>query len=207
MKTHLAALACGLAMTLTVALAGCESAAPIARQLIPAVDRVPFFITPKELRDETTYPDGLTHQKLIWQEQTFRWEITFPHNQYAFAGLQFRYRTDISRVMDHGDLIFTVTPASAASELVVALIDGTNQQPALLVSSPLRAIRTTTRDAKCTVRIPLCSFPADGLPLDVMDAASPSQHFDATDLREVRFIAPSGLRAGQVEIGYLRIEH
>lgn len=204
---HRAAVACGFAGLLAAVLASCESAGPVARQILPGTDRVPFFVTPKEMRDETAYPEGLSRQRMIWQDDTFLWEITFPHGQYAYAGLQFRYRTDISRIIDHGDLIFTVTPASAASELIVALIDGTNRPPAILVSHAVRATAAPTREAQCTVRIPLRELPAEGIPLDLSDTAGPSAPFDATDLREVRFIAPAGLRAGQVVIGHLRIEH
>lgn len=188
-------------------LAGCNTTTPSGAPLLPRPDRVYLFITPKELRDETTYPPGQTTQLLQWEGKEFHWVITFPRHHHGYAGLQFKYHVDLAPVMSHGDLTFTVSPASAATNLAVALLDGTNQAPRVMVTLPLRGTSALFNDGVSVVRVPLRSFPALGIPLDETGQSFTDAPFDPSDLREIRFVSPQGLHGGPVTISHLRVEH
>lgn len=194
-------------LLLALLLAGCAATTPSGAPLIPRVDRVYLFITPKEVRDETAYPPGQTSQKLIWEGKQFGWQIKFPPRQHGYAGLQMKYPIDLAPVMDHGDLLFTLSPATAATNLTVALVDGTNRACRVMVLAPVHASAVLFNPELATVRIPLAAFPAAGVPLDDPDAAASTQPFDPADLREIRVIASQGLRGGPIVIRHLRVEH
>ncbi len=194
-------------LLLALLLAGCAATTPSGAPLVPRVDRVYLFITPKEVRDETAYPPGQTTQKLLWEGKQFGWQITFPPRQHGYAGLQMKYPVDLAPVMDHGDLLFALSPAAAATNLSVALVDGTNRVGRVMVLAPVRATAVPFNPEMASVRIPLATFPATGIPLDDPDAVTGLQPFDAADLREIRFLAPQGVRGGPIVIRHLRVEH
>lgn len=194
-------------LLLALLLAGCVATTPSGAPLVPRIDRVYLFITPKEVRGESAYPPGQTSQKLIWEGKHFGWQIKFPPRQHGYAGLQMKYPVDLAPVMDHGDLLFTLSPPAAATNLSVALVDGTNRTCQVMVLAPVRANAVLFNPEVAAVRIPLASFPAAGVPLDHPDATAGEQPFDPADLREIRVVAHQGLRGGPVTISHLRIEH
>lgn len=194
-------------LLLALLLAGCAATTPSGAPLVPKIDRVYLFITPKEVRGETAYPPGQTTQKLLWEGKQFGWQIKFPPRQHSYAGLQLKYPVDVAPVMNHGDLLFTLSPAAAATNLSVALVDGTNRAGQVMVLAPVRASAVLFNPELATVRVPLAAFPAAGVPLDDADAITSTQPFDPADVREIRFVAPQGLRGGPVIVRHLRIEH
>jgi hypothetical protein len=203
-RWRLIIMACG-----ALICAGCATSLfcePTIRPLIPIVDRVYLFITPKELRDEVSYPPDQTRQKLTWRDQGFHWEIKFPPHRYAYAGLELKRRTDLSPIIDHGDLIFTLTPASASTNLSIALVDGTNEPARVMVTLPMPACPSSLSANRGVVRIPLRTFSTHGAILD-SDAAGSIAPFDSSDLREIRIIGGAGLSDSLVTISYLRAEH
>ncbi len=186
-------------------LAGCAS--PRTGTIVaPFVDREFMFLSPKELKEELTYPPGVTTEKLTWEADQFRWQVRFPAQGYAYAALRFRYRNDRSACFDHGDLTFRVTPAAAAGQLAIALVDGTNRPPRVMVTRPVVATPARRNGSAATVRIPLTDFPTHGVAIED-PGGSPPMAFDPSDLREIRLIAPDGVRNGPVTITELRIEH
>lgn len=192
---------------LALLLAGCVATTPSGAPLVPRIDRVYLFITPKEVRDETAYPPGQTTQKLIWEGKQFGWQVKFPPRHHGYAGLQLKYPVDLAPVMNHGDLLFTLSPPAAATNLSVALVDGTNRAYQVMVLAPVRASAVLFNPEVATVRIPLAAFPAAGIALNHPDATAGEQPFDPADLREIRVVAHQGIRGGPVTIRHLRIEH
>lgn len=190
--------------------AGCMSPGPplpIGDSMQFLTERIHLFLTPKELRDETMYPPGATHQILRWKGECFNWVITFPAEGYAYAGITLRRPADLHDCMNHGQLIFTVCPLAAATNLTVALVDGDQTPLHVMVHQPVTAKPMLLNSDIGIAKIPLPGFPSRGVVLDAPSPEASSADFDAADIREIRILTAGGLAGQPFTVGQLRIEH
>jgi len=179
-----------------------------ARQ--PAAATVLLLDSPREVREDYSYPPGKTQQGFFWGDEHEEWRIQFPAQGYAHAGFRFFRSKNLQARRDDYELILTIQPGSMARYLWAGLVDGEDAMPNVLIDRPLASYLKPGRlSDRVTVRIPLRDFADRGIavvhdqPLD-----GTTQHpFDWNDVREVRLTHNGGrLPHREVVITKLRFE-
>ena len=161
--------------------------------------RIPLMSTPLEIRNDYVYPMTFMRQKLVWTDDESLWHMTFPSRRYAYAGIEFRQRVDISDVRREGRLVFRLRPARLAPFLSVALVDHpTNQAVRAMTDYWLQEAGPFEGDGWAVVDIALTNFPAEALPVvdGMTDPAEgvdlPRRPFEWACVKEIRFVSGGG---------------
>lgn len=174
----------------------------------PAPANVSLIGSPKEMREDQTYPSGSVKQAAFWTGRESEWRFNLPGKGYAYAGFRFVHSHNFLNQLDKYELIFTIRPASRTRNLWAGLVDGDDAPPHLVVDQPLADYADNTAgNGRATVRIPLNRFPALGVPseADAGYAATPAP-FDWQDVIAFRLINPGGrMPAGDIVVTGLRI--
>jgi hypothetical protein len=143
---------------------------------------------PRLLEDDYVYPEGISHQRLVWNDRGEEWIIRLAGAQYAFGGIVFRRAYDFSENHSRYAIMFSVRPAEMVPYLSVGLADGERRGPRVMADVPLAARQVGRSGEWAHVAVPLDDLGDEGTVIGGAGASPPSerQPMDWADIREIR---------------------
>jgi hypothetical protein len=154
---------------------------------------------PRLLEGDYVYPEGVTHQRLVWNYRGEEWIIRLAGAQYAFGGIVFRRAYDFSGNRSRYALMFSVRPAEMVPYLSVALADGERRGARVMADVPL-AMREVGQSGEWVhVVVPLDDLGDEGTVIggDQASKQPDRQRLDWSDIREIRFAGLTDQRPDQ----------
>lgn len=159
--------------------------------------------SPRDLREDVTYPVNRTRQLLRWDDDGFLWQIRFVGPDYAYAGLRFKRGVDGRSDHDKSELRFLIEPVGVSTSLSVGLVDGSTNTARVMVDMPMPASAYSNPRRAMNVRMPLRLFPDRGTAID--GSGGDELPFDWANICEVRIITSGNRFSDRVTIKHLRI--
>lgn len=202
---------------LLIASVGCHQPAPgkpgpevvYGGPRAPAAERIPLIEHPRYVREDQIYPLSVT-QTLRWKGREAFWDFTLPPEGFSYAGFRFLKPHNLAEHRNKHVVRFRIIPASMAEFLWVALVDGDDVVPNLVVDLPMARYVKGRGSGAGRVSITLADFPHQGVTLQRTGLAAEvalEAPFDWNDVRGLRIINPGGkIPAQRVRITDLVIE-